>query len=312
MDRKIMNLQQNIPLKDYTTFRIGGPAEYFVEVDTIEEVAEALSWAKQNKKEILFIGRGSNCLISDEGFPGLVIKLNLQRLDFNDTQVIVGAGVDLSFLLYKSLEHNLTGLEFVAGIPGTVGGAIRGNAGTYGRGIGDVVKRIRYMDLADDQFKEMLAKEANFDYRHSIFKEKNFLILEVQLELEKGDVDLARKLIQERLQYRQETQPQKPSAGCIFKNVLFQSVDLQALKDRGLDIEQFKKYQKIPAAYLITRTGLPGKVMGGAKISKKHANYIVNTGTATAEEVIMLISFIKQKVRDKYGIQLQEEIKIVF
>lgn len=305
-----MNLQQNILLSKYTTFKIGGPAEYFVEATNAEEVKEALTWAKANNKKLLLIGAGSNMLVSDDGFRGLALKLNLQKLEFENDTAIVGSGVLLAQLINASLDKNFTGLEFLAGIPGTVGGAVRGNAGTYGLGMSDVVNKIIYLD-ENLQIKEMSNQEAKFAYRHSIFKENKNIILEVEIKLQQGDVAASRALIDERLKYRQDTQPNLPSAGCIFKNVLFSDVDLEKLKTKGLDLDKFQKYQKIPAAYLIDSAGLKGHKIGQAQISEIHANYIVNLGGARAEEVVMLISFIKQQIRDKYGVQLQEEVQIV-
>jgi len=305
-----MKIEENIILSKYTTFKIGGPAEYFADVKNIDDLQEVLAWAEENKQAIKVLGGGSNMLISDAGLKGLVIKLNLDKLEFNDTQLIVGPGVMLAYLLNQSLEKGLTGLEFAAGIPGTVGGATRGNAGTYGVAMDSVVKKIKYLNEAREVL-EMDSKDAEFAYRHSIFKTKPWIILELSLELQKGDVKAARDLVDERLQYRKNTQPNLPSAGCIFKNVLFEDVDLDKLKEKNVEIDKFTKFKKIPAAYLVERAGLKGHSIGDAQVSEQHANYIVNTGKATAEQIIMLISFIKQQVRDKYGVQLQEEVQLL-
>ncbi|RJP61768.1 MAG: FAD-binding protein, partial [Ignavibacteriales bacterium] len=138
-----MNIEQNKSLKEFTTFKIGGPAEYFANVKNVEDLQEALKWAKDNKQSFRILGGGSNMLVSDQGLKGLVIKLNFNKLEFNDNKVIVEPGVMLSYLLNKSLENGLTGMEFAAGVPGTVGGAIRGNAGTYGLAMDSVVKKIK-------------------------------------------------------------------------------------------------------------------------------------------------------------------------
>ncbi|MBT4209808.1 MAG: UDP-N-acetylmuramate dehydrogenase [Candidatus Komeilibacteria bacterium] len=305
-----MNIQKNIPLKDYTTFKIGGPAEYFADAKSIEDVQEAFAWAKENNQPVRVLGGGSNMLVSDAGLKGLVIKLSLDKLEFNEDKVIVGPGVVLSYLLNQSLSKDLTGLEFTAGIPGTVGGATRGNAGTYGVAMDSVVQKIKYLD-ENQSLQEITSKDAEFAYRHSIFKTKDWIILEVELKLQKGDVKAAQELVKERLQYRQDTQPNLPSAGCIFKNVHFKDVDLKDLKVKNIEIDKFDKFKKIPAAYIIEKAGLKGHIIGGAQVSDVHANYIVNQGEATAEQVIMLISFIKQQVRDKYGVQLQEEVQLL-
>ncbi|MFA6307606.1 MAG: UDP-N-acetylmuramate dehydrogenase [Patescibacteria group bacterium] len=305
-----MQIEKNKSLKEYTTFKIGGPAEFFADVKTVEDLQIALKWAKDNQQPFRILGGGSNMLVSDNGLKGLIVKLNFDKLEFDGTKVIVGPGVLLTYLLNKALEHNLTGLEFAAGVPGTVGGAIRGNAGTYGVAMDSVVKKIKYLDEKLG-VQEMDNNEANFAYRHSIFKEKTWVILEAEMQLEQGDIKAARALVKERLIYRQNTQPNLPSAGCIFKNILFEQVDLNKLKEKNIDIDKFSQYKKIPAAHLIEKAGLKGHTIGGAQVSELHGNYIVNKGDATAEQVIMLISFIKQQVRDKYGVQLQEEVQLL-
>ncbi len=305
-----MRISKNIALSKYSNFRIGGPADFFVEVKNIADAKQAVAWAQDNRQPILALGGGTNMLIADRGYRGLVIKLNLARLDIQGEMVSAGAGVLVSYLLNQTLNADLVGLEFLTGVPGTVGGAIRGNAGTYGIGLGDVLTMIRYLD-EDYQLGEMPAEQGNFAYRHSIFKERKYIILEADLKLKKGDVAAARKLVAERLKYRQETQPNGYSAGCIFKNVPLAEAELDKLKARGLDIEQFAKKQQIPSAYLIDQAGLKGKTIGRAQVSDKHANYILNTGGATAEDVITLISLIKQQIRDEYGVQLQEEIQLI-
>lgn len=306
-----MEIQQNILLKDYTTFKIGGPADYFVIAKSQEDLQAAIDFAQEKKLAILALGGGSNLLVTDAGFRGLVIKLDLQKLEYSNNEVTVGAGVLVAYLLNKSLERGLTGLEFLAGIPGTVGGAIRGNAGTYGLAMSNIVQEIVYFD-ENYKLQKCQAEQCRFAYRHSIFKEMSAIIVEAKLKLQSGDLATAKKLVQERLKYRQDTQPNEPSAGCIFKNIELNNVDIKNLEKRGLDLALFVKNQKIPAAYLIEKAGLKGHIIGGVKVSEKHANYIVNfEQKGTAEQVIMLISFIKQQVRDKYGVQLQEEVQFV-
>ena len=305
-----MKIQKNILLKDYTTFKIGGAAEFFAEVNNTIELQEVLQWAGDNNKQIFVLGGGSNLLVSDDGIKGLVIKLNLNDLEIEGNKVRVGSGVSLTYLLNETLENDLVGLDFVTGIPGTVGGAIRGNAGTYGQDMSRVVKTIKYID---DQYKvvEISADKAKFAYRHSMFKESKYIIVEAGLELKHGNVEEVRKLIKERLAYRHETQPHRPSAGCIFKNVKIEDVDIKDLEKRHLDLSRFANHKKIPVGYLIEEAGLKGHTIGDAQISEKHGNYIINKSNATAEQVIMLISFIKQQIRDKYGIQLIEEVQII-
>ncbi len=303
-----MQLQENVILAPYTSYKIGGPARYFVVAKTAEDVKEAETWAKTNNQQMFMLGGGSNILISDNGFNGLVVKLDLNKIEFNDTEATVGAGANLTLLMNESLSKGLTGLEFAAGIPGTVGGAVRGNAGTYGVGMSDVTEEITYLD-ENLAVRTMLGSQAGWQYRHSIFKEHPWIILEVKIRLQRGDVAASRQLIKERLIYRKDRHPNEPSCGCVFKNISFDEVDTEDLKRRGLAIEQFAQHRKIPTGWLIEQAGLAGKQIGQAKISEKHANYIINLGNAKAEEVVILMSLIKQQIRDKYGIQLQEEVQ---
>ncbi len=306
-----ITIQENIPLRDYTTFRIGGPARYFVITRNVAEVQEALKWAKDGNKNYFVLGGGTNLVFPDAGFDGLVIKMSLDSFASKEDSITVGASVLLAQLIEKTLALGFVGLEFAAGIPGEVGGAIRGNAGTYGVNIGDIVKEVSVIDHETLKLRTMRSDACAFAYRHSIFKEWHAIIVSATIELQKGDVHASKKIIDERIQTRHEQHPVEPSAGCIFKNVEFSKVDQEDLKGRGIDLEPFQKYQKIPTGYLIERLGLKGKGIGGAAISSRHANYIINTGNATFEDVVMLISYIKQQVRDAYGIQLEEEAHII-
>ena len=307
-----IQLQNNVDLRQFTTFKIGGPADYFYLATDITGLKNALQWAVQNKQKVLALGGGSNLIFPDEGFRGLVIKLDFQKLEIKDDKVTVGAGVMLAHLIAETLKHGLIGLEFAAGIPGSVGGAIRGNAGTYGKDMSGIISTITYLIPASGEIKTCIGKDCNFAYRHSSFKENDYIIAEAELQLLKGDVAASQTIIDNWLLKRRTEHPTEPSAGCIFKNIKFEDVDIEKLKTKDLDLDKFAKYQKIPAAYLIDLLGLKGQTIGGAQISPKHGNYIINTGSATAKDVVTLISLIKQQVRDTYGIQLQEEVQIVY
>ncbi len=306
------DIKKNYPLKDLTTFKIGGSADYFYLAKDIEGLKSALQWAVQNKQKVLALGGGSNLIFPDEGYRGLVIKLDFQKLEIADSKVTVGAGVMLQHLIAETLKHGLTGLEFAAGIPGSVGGAIRGNAGTYGKDMSSVVTTITYLIPATSEIKTCVGQECNFAYRHSSFKENDYIIAEAELQLLRGKVEESQKIIDERLHIRYTEHPSEPSAGCVFKNIKFEDVDIEKLKTKDLDLAKFEKFKKIPAGYLVDLLGLKGKTIGGAQVSPKHGNYIINTGNAKAEDVVKLVSLIKQQVRDAYGIQLQEEVQFVF
>jgi len=252
--------KQNIPLAKHTTFKIGGKAKYFFIAKNTEDLIEAIKWAKNTNNPYFILGGGSNILVSDKGFDGLVIKVTSYKLRVTDYKIYADAGVLLKEIVDESVKAGLAGLEWAAGIPGTVGGAAKVNASAFGGSMNNVVKNIRkYKDI----------------------------ILSVELELKKGDRKKSKKLIKEYLEYRNKNQPlEYPSAGCIFKNPSGQ-----------------------PAGYLIDQCGLKGTKIGKAMISKKHANFIVNLSGAKAEDVKKLIDLCKEKVKERFGVELEEEIE---
>jgi len=302
-------LKGNEPLKNHTTFKIGGPAKFFAEVNQTDILKALLTEAKANNIAWTMIGGGSNILASDGGFNGLVIKIIPSEMTIEDKVVKVWAGNYLAVVLQSVLSAGLTGMEFSAGIPGTIGGAVKGNAGTYGEDMSKVVETVNFLD---ENFAEKIfsKNECGFAYRHSIFKEHlDWLITSVVLKLERGDLEASKKLVMERLQKR-TCQPPQPSAGCIFKNIEWTDEIGEKITKLGWELKpEFKTHGKIPTAWIIENLDLKGMTMGKVKISEKHANYLVNTGDATADEVVQLISLVKQKARDEAGIQLHEEVR---
>lgn len=306
--KKIVKVQENYPLSQLTTFRIGGPAKYFCKVDSLDNLQAILNLAKVNNLTYFIIGGGSNLLVSDKGFNGLVIKLNFKELNFKDGTVIVSADMGLGFLIQQTLKNNLVGLEFAAGIPGTIAGAVVGNAGAYGGSISEVVDKIEVLD-ENLAVKTLTNKDLGFSYRYSILKEKQSIVLKVYLTLARGDIDKAKAEVTHYQMERLNKQPNFPSAGCVFKNIPLTAELLDKIKAKGYDLpEKFVDYQKVPIAWLTDQLGIRGKTIGGAQLSEVHGNYVINKDNATAEEVAMLISYIKQKIRAEFNIQLVEEI----
>lgn len=306
-----ISIMENEPLKNHTTFQIGGPAKLFIEASAPQQLIEVLKILKQENIPYLIIGSGSNLLVADDGYEGAVIKMNPGEIQISKTKVFVQGGYSLSDLLLITMEAGLTGMEFAAGVPGTVGGAISGNAGTFGEDMGKVIKTVDFIN-DDLEIQTFNNQECDFTYRHSIFKEHdNWLIVSACLELQKGDIKTARHLVEERIAGRKKSQPcGYASAGCVFKNVLFTDELAQKLISLGWDVPgKFRQFGKIPVSWIIDRMEIKGKTIGSAQISEKHGNYIINLGVAKADEVVQLISFMKQQVRDKTGIQLQEEIR---
>jgi len=289
-------IQKNVSLKNYTTFRIGGPAKYFFVAKAKENLIGAIKMAKKMKLPFFVLGGGSNILVSDKGFNGLVIKLQITnyKLQTNSKKQIpkiyAEAGTPLALVVSEATKKNLTGLEWAAGIPGTVGGAIYGNAGAFGSSMANVIKKVEVLDVKDLKFKNYDLKDCEFGYRDSIFKKnKNLIILSATLQLKEGKKEEIEKKIQENLKSRKEKQPLNfPSAGSIFKN------------PKGFS-----------AGELIERCNLKGKRVGNVKISEKHANFIVNLGRGKAKEVMKLIKIIKNRVKKKFGVVLEEEIQFL-
>ena len=296
--KELPGVKENVLLKNHTTFRIGGKAKYFFVAKDKEDIINAVSIAKKLKLPFFVLGGGSNTLVSDRGFEGLVIKIQNSRLRHSGfggqaklKTIYAEAGTSLGQLVNVALKNSLTGMEWATGIPGTIGGAIYGNAGAFGESIGDVVKKVEVLDTKDLRFKIYDLKKCKFGYRDSIFKhKKNLIILSAKIQLKKGKKSEIKRKIKEFLDYRQETQPLNfPSAGSVFINP-----------------------PGFFAGKLIEDCGLTGKKIGKAKISEKHANFILNLGGSKAKDVKKLIKLIKQKVKKKFGVKLEEEIQYLF
>ena len=307
----MLKIKENIPLKWYTTFKIGGLAKYFFVAKNKEDLKKAILWAKKREIPFFIFGGGSNVLFSDEGFDGLVIKLSNTQYEIRNTKVTAEAGVPLQKLVLETAKKGLSGLENLAGIPGTLGGAIWGNAGAFGREIGDLVEEVKILKIENCklQIAKLKKKDCKFGYRDSIFKKrKNWIILEATLKLKKGKRKEIEEKIKEVLKLRKEKQPLEfPSAGSVFKNVPIEKVPKKIQ-------EKFKEKIKngfLPAGALIEAANLKGYQIGGAKISEKHANFIVNVGKAKANDVMQLIEKIKKEVKKKFRVQLEEEIGLV-
>lgn len=286
----IKKIQKDISLKEFTTFRIGGKAKYFFEAETKEELIGIILEAKAKKMAFFILGGGSNILISDKGFDGLVIRLKFSNLDFKKMGVNVGAGAPLALVVSESIRRNLSGLEWASGIPGTIGGAIVGNAGAFGMSMENLVEEVEVFDIKKGQIKKFYNKLCEFDYRTSIFKNNdNYIILSASMKLYKGKQKDINEKTREYLNYRREKQPLRfPSAGSIFKNP-----------------------EEDSAGMIIDQAGLKGETIGNVQVSEKHANFIVNLGDGKAEDVVKLINLIKKIVKDKFNIILEEEIQYV-
>jgi UDP-N-acetylmuramate dehydrogenase len=306
------NIREGVPLAEYTTFRIGGPAKYFFSAKSKEELAEAAKAANEIGLPFFILAGGSNILISDQGFSGLVIKAENCRTEisfrnFGSSEIYAEAGAMLSDVVELAKENSLTGLEWAAGIYGTIGGAIRGCAGAFDGDISKAVKEIEALDLLSGKIKIFANKECLFEYRSSVFKKnKNLIILSAVFQLEKGVQEKIDAKMNEHGEYKKNHHPLNfPSAGSVFESVNLKDFDKTVL-EKYPEIKNFS--EKVPAGFLIEKSGLKGKIIGNAQISEKHANFIVNLGTARAEDVFSLIDLAKEKVKENFKIKLEEEI----
>ena len=292
-----LGIKQNEPLSKHTTFAIGGPAKYFAAVKTKEEVLEAIGFAEGKKLPFFVLGGGSNILINDGGYDGLIIKIQIGGIKVDEDMITAGAGALLSQLVNESANKGSSGLEWAAGIPGTIGGAMNGNAGAYGRSVSESAHEIVVLAEEGGEWKEKIYsnKECGFEYRKSKFKHlaNREIILEVVLKLQKSDTEKVRGEIRNTVLKRKGKIPPQPSAGCVFKNI--------------------KKDGQLIAAVgkLVEECGLKGVKSGNAEIPHLHGNYVVNLGGAKAEDVLKLINLSKQKVKDRFNLELEEEIIVM-
>ena len=304
-------IKTNFDLTPLSTFRIGGRVEFFAEVKNKQELISAINWAKAKKLPLSILAGGSNILIVRKKIKGLVLKISGQGYLIKGNYLAGWAGTSITKLAKIAESAGLTGLEWAYGIPGSIGGAVRGNAGAYGLAMSDTGAEGQAYNLNSGRLVTLNNQTCRFSYRHSIFKtRKNFLIVSVKLKLAKGEPSKIKELSQKNFRHRFESKPKEPSAGCIFKNLEYKKVIKQ---NKGLAEDLAAKglvrSGKISAGYLIDQLGLRGKTRGGAKVSQKHANFIINTDKAEAKDVINLINLVKQKIKNKYKINLEEEIQ---
>ncbi|MEK7160510.1 MAG: UDP-N-acetylmuramate dehydrogenase [Patescibacteria group bacterium] len=311
MNIKPVNIQENINLSSHTTFRIGGPARYFVAVKNKDELVAVVKYAKANSFPYFILGGGSNILFADQGYEGLVIKMENEEMVFSskesELKANCGAGAPLAEILFEATNRGWGGLEWALGIPGTLGGAVCGNAGRLGQDLAQAVVSVRILD-ADLREKEILARECQFSYRDSRFKHNQEIILGATLEFIKQDKNKAEEFLRE-AQKVIDKMPDFPSAGSVFKNYLVREED-ELIKNYPA-VQDKIRGGKLPAGFLIQQCGLAGRKIGGAEIWPNHANFILNMDKAKANDVLQLIELCKKSVAEKFGVKLEEEIRKV-
>lgn len=310
LQKLLPGLKRNVLLKNYNTFKIGGQARYFFIAKNKKDIIKAIQASKKLKLPFFILGEGSNLLISDKGFKGLVVKIRNTEYEIRNTYLYAEAGISFPVLVKATIELGLSGLEWAGGLPGTLGGAISGNAGAFGGEVKDVISEVEALDEKGN-LKTLSRRQCNFSYRSSIFKKNNWIILSTALKLEKGNKKSVKSIAKNHIHYRKEKHPlEYPNAGSIFKNCDLKKIPkkLRASFNKVIKVDPFPL---VPSAYLISEAGLKGLRVGQAQVSTKHPNYIINLDNATAKDVIKLINLIKKKVKDKFGIRLEEEIKLV-
>lgn len=311
-------LLNNVLLSKHTTYKIGGKAKFFAEAYSKEDIISIINEYKNisgNTEKIFILGGGSNVLFSDDGYDGLVIKISCSDIRFIENNIIrVLAGTPISHIVNFTIENNLTGLEFAAGIPGLFGGAIRGNAGAFRGEMKDVIVSIQSMDIKEPYcIKERTNIKEIFGYRTSIFKTKdiNEIILSADIKLLSGEKESIKNKIETNLQYRKNKQPiEWPSAGSTFKNIDVSTIT-ESQKKQWEHIIKIDPFPVIPVAFLISELGLKGTKIGGAQISDKHSNFFINYNSATSDDVQKLIAFTKEEIKNKFNLKIEEEIQIV-
>jgi UDP-N-acetylmuramate dehydrogenase len=301
-----LNFRENVQLAPLTTFEIGGPARYLVDVRSDSDIREALAWAKNKKLRSVILGGGSNVLVPDQGMDALIIRLVGNLYSASDGVIDAWAGTNLLTLTRSVGAQGFGGWEKLAGIPGTIGGAVRGNAGAFGPEIKDFVTSVRALNSKTGEIKDFVNRYCDFSYRHSFFKNHpEWIITRAVVRLEKIDPGESAKLAEETIAEREKRHLQNvKAAGSFFMNPKAPSEIIEMFEKE----KQVKSREgRVPAGWLIEKAGMKGATVGGAIASLQHPNYIVNTGNATAEDVRQLADKVKAAVKLQCGVELQEE-----
>ena len=278
------------PMSNHTTFRIGGPADLFAVPDTMEQAAAIVRICREQNYPFYVIGNGSNLLVSDEGYRGLILQLyrNFSEITVEGEEITVQAGAMLSVIAKKALAHSLTGFEFASGIPGTIGGAAVMNAGAYGGEMKDVLVEVTVL-TKENEVKVIPVQELQLSYRHSVIPQNEWIVLGAKLRLKKGEEAQIRARMEELKEQRVTKQPlEYPSAGSTFK-----------------------RPEGYFAGKLIMDAGLRGYTVGGAQVAEKHGGCVVNRGGATAADVLQLMADVSDKVKEQFGVTLEPEVKML-
>ena len=299
------HVRTNQSVAKYTTFQIGGGAEFFIEVSEIKKLIELLNFLSGEGIEFFILGGGSNTLWKDEQYEGVVIKLQAANCRLENNIIEAEAGAQLSVIMNMALKNSLSGLEWAAGLPGTVGGAVRGNAGAMWS---DTARSILKVEVwRDGEVVVLKPDECEFSYRNSIFKNNNDVILRAWYTFTPGDKAKMMTEIQEYLKKRAGKYPPFPSGGSFFKNI---ALEKWTGKKEEL-LPEFIKIGKVPAGWIIEKAGLKGLTIGGCMVSKEHGNFLINFKNGTQADIRSLVEKIQETVYTKFKVELEPEVNVV-
>lgn len=311
---RIPGVRFDEPMSKHTTFRLGGPARLYLVATSSEQLLEAVETALELDIPWTVIGGGTNLLVADEGFEGVVIQAANQTLHVEDVSVMVESGAISALVARKTVEAGQTGFEWAVGLPGTIGGAIYGDAGCYGGEMRDVIATVDVYDVARRERRTLTNKECRFGYRDSLFKHERYVILGCELTLAQAiDQEASRVKLNTILHERKDEQPLgASSAGCVFKNVEYQNESIIEMLRRRVEIPApMLAAKRIGAGWLIDQAGLKGARVGDFRVSEKHGNFLLNAGHGRAQDVLELVKQVKTEVHERFGIELHEEVQLL-
>ncbi len=310
---RVPRVIENEAMAKHTSFRIGGPARLYVVAPSSDALIEAVRAAQDLEIPFSIFGGGSNLLVADQGFDGVVIQAANRGLSIENDRVQVESGMITVLAARKTVDAGLTGFEWAVGVPGTIGGALYGNAGCYGGEMKDVVTVVDAYRIKDGARVRLSNAECQYGYRDSFFKREPHVILGCELQLTRAvDPAASQTRLNQIMQSRKISQPlDQSSAGCVFKNFDFIDESQLDILRRYVDQipEAMLRAKRLSAGWLVEQAGMKGQRIGDVQVSDKHGNFFLNRGVARAQDVIALISLVKMNVRDKLGIELQEEVQ---
>ncbi len=305
---------ENEPMSKHTSLRIGGPARLYFVAEQVDDLTNILKAAQADGIPFYVFGGGSNMLVSDQGFDGLIVQIAFRAIQVRRVTISAFAGAVTSMVAKQAGEAGLAGLEWATGVPGTIGGAVYGNSGCFGGEVKDNLVSVDVLTLPDLKRVALPKAECQFGYRDSRFKREPHIILMATFGLKAGDFIDIRKRMDDIVKKKKAGQPyDHPSAGCMFKNFVYQDeAEIEILKRQIKDVPADMLARKsISAGWLVDQVGMRGEKIGEVQVSEKHGNFLVNLGSARTQDVLMLTSKVKMKVRDELGVMLEDEVQLV-